>query len=138
MVCNFAGRAELKSEELMRLSIVMLSLCLLVSGGCVRPQSNDQFQPLPPEPTPHLAGKVSGNVYTSSDGHYSVPFPVSPEVGGRIMHDDSESVLFRDNWGSRIGFSSGLIYPQSGMMSVLKSRGREKALEAYATIVTAI
>jgi hypothetical protein len=72
---------------------------------------------------------VSGNFYTSARGDFSVPFPVSPEVGGRVVHDDAQSVTFHDNWGSKISFYSTPISPQSPMMTVLQKQGREKALD---------
>jgi len=101
----------------MALALLSLLLC-----GCVGPHNSS-----PRQPSLHLVGKISGNSYASPQGHFSVPFPVSPEVGGRIIRDDAESVTFHDNWGSKIGFYSKLIRPQSPMMS----EARAKALETF-------
>ena len=101
-------------------SFIIFSLVVLLSG-CA-----DQHMA-----SPRIAGRISGNIYTSPQGHFSVPFPVSREVGGRILSDDSESVTFHDNWGSKIGFSSGIIEARSPMMTLLKAEGREKALVEY-------
>ena len=81
---------------------------------------------------PPLAGTVSGRTYTSSQGQFSVSFPVSPEVGGRVISDGPESVTFHDNWGSSITFSSAAFKSQSSMMSILQSQGRERALTEFA------
>lgn len=121
-----------KTFPKVQLSYIVLCVAALFCAGCVHNDPADEFKPLPPEPAPHLVGKVVGNIYYSADGHFSVPFPVSREIQGRAAHDDPESVLFNDNWGSRIGFSSGVIYPQSPMADLLKKEGREKALDAYA------
>jgi hypothetical protein len=80
----------------------------------------------------HLIGSVHGATYTSPEGGFAVPFPVSPEVGGRILNDSKENVTFIDNWGSRIAFSGLQIMPNSSIMSVLKKDGREKALAEFA------
>lgn len=90
----------------------------LVLSGCATPQ--------------RFSGTISGPTYTSSQGGFSVPFPVSPEVGGRVVSDDPESVTFHDNWGSRITFSSVPFKSQSSMMSILQSQGRERALTEFA------
>jgi hypothetical protein len=82
--------------------------------------------------SPPLSGTISGPTYTSSHGEFSVPFPVSREVGGRVVTDAPDSVTFHDNWGSRITFSSVAFNPQSSMMSMLQSQGREKALTEFA------
>ncbi|HZM04536.1 MAG TPA: hypothetical protein VFC44_16145 [Candidatus Saccharimonadales bacterium] len=99
-----------------------LSLCGLLSGvllacGCA---------------SLRLSGSVSGGEYTSAQGNFSVPFPVSPEVGGRVRRDNAESVSFRDNWGSQISFYSAAFNAQSSMTSVLRAQGRAQALEAFA------
>jgi hypothetical protein len=83
-------------------------------------------------PQPHLSGTIKGSTYTSSAGGFSVPFPVSPEVGGRVVSDDPDGVTFHDNWGSRITFSSVPFTAQSSMMSALQSQGRERALTEFA------
>jgi hypothetical protein len=102
---------------------VLVSLAALL-GGCV-----SQTQ----EPAYHMAGHFVGNIYESPRGNFSVPMPVSREVEGRVVFDDAESVLFRDSWGSRIAFSSGKIFANSPMMTILQTQGRDKALEAYLT-----
>ncbi|MGP8201910.1 MAG: hypothetical protein ACLQU4_20660 [Limisphaerales bacterium] len=79
----------------------------------------------------HLAGRVSGNSYTSSQGHFTVPFPVSHEVGGRIIHDDAQSVTFYDNWGSKISFYSRAFNAQSPLVTPPRSEARGKALETF-------
>jgi hypothetical protein len=81
---------------------------------------------------PPLSGTISGSTYTSPQGGFSVPIPVSPEVGGRVVSDGPENVTFHDNWGSRITFSSVPFKLQSSMMSILQSQGRERALTEFA------
>ena len=83
----------------------------------------------PREPHAHVSGKIVGNSYTSPRGNFTVPNPVSPEVGGRILRDDAQSVTFRDNWGSKISFYSRPINPLSPMNSVLQTKGLQGALE---------
>jgi hypothetical protein len=100
--------------------LVIVALALLCSG-CDSPH----------QATPRLAGRISGSSYTSPQGRFSVPFPVSPEVGGRIIRDDAQSVTFHDNWGSKISFYSKPFNARSPMMSVLQAQGREKALETF-------
>jgi hypothetical protein len=90
----------------------------LVLSGCAAPQS--------------LVGTISGQTYASSRGEFSVSFPVSPEVGGRVVSDGPENVTFHDNWGSRITFSSVPFKSQSSMMSIMRSQGRERALTEFA------
>ncbi|MGA2176261.1 MAG: hypothetical protein ABSH38_14895 [Verrucomicrobiota bacterium] len=80
---------------------------------------------------PRLSGTIRGSTYTSARGEFSVGFPVSAEVGGRIASDTAESVTFRDNWGSRITYSSVVFTAQSSMMSMLEGQGREKALDEF-------
>jgi hypothetical protein len=83
--------------------------------------------------SPHrLAGSVNGSTYTSAEGGFSVAFPVSPEVGGRILTDGAQSVTFGDNWGSRITFKERAILEHSSMMTMLEKQGREKALSEFA------
>jgi hypothetical protein len=84
----------------------------------------------PHEVNPHIVGRVSGNTYTSPGGHFSVPFPVvsDPELGGRIIRDDAQSVTFHDKRGTLISFYSRPIGAKSPMMSVLQTNGPEKAL----------
>jgi len=85
--------------------------------------------------TPHkLIGSIHNSTYTSATGGFSVSFPVSAEVGGRILHDDTQSVTFRDNWGSRITFSGLPIVAHSSIMSILEKDGREKALSEFAKL----
>ncbi len=98
-------------------SLVILSL----HCGCAGPH----------HASPHIVGRISGNSYTSPQGHFSVPFPVSPEVGGRVIRDDAQSVTFYDNWGSKISFYSKPISAQSPMISVPQSEARGKALGTF-------
>jgi hypothetical protein len=82
--------------------------------------------------SPHLAGAVNGPNYTSARGGFTVPFPVSPETGGRVLKDTAQSVTFGDNWGCRIAFSSLPFEARSSMTTVLETQGREKALSEFA------
>jgi hypothetical protein len=83
--------------------------------------------------SPHrLVGSVKGSTYTSAEGGFSVPFPVSPEVGGRVLNDGPQGVTFGDNWGSRITFKERAILEQSSMTTMLEKQGREKALNEFA------
>jgi hypothetical protein len=79
----------------------------------------------------HLAGMVNGLNYTSAQGGFSVPFPVSAEVGGRVLADNPQSVTFADSWGARITFSSLPFNADSDMMKALETQGREKALSEF-------
>jgi hypothetical protein len=90
----------------------------LLLCGCAAPQ--------------RLAGSVHSSSYISARGGFSVPFPVSAELGGRILRDSAQSVTFCDNWGSRITFSGQAILEHSPIMSMLKEQGREKALREFA------
>src|SRR5580658_331459 len=72
---------------------------------------------------PHVIGKIIGNSYTSPQGRFSVPCPVSPEVGGRILRDNAQGVTFTDNWGSKITIYSTPFNAQSQMMDVLQTQG---------------
>jgi hypothetical protein len=78
---------------------------------------------------PSLSGTMRNGTYKSAAGHFSVPAPVSPEVGGRIKSDGPQTVTFSDNWGNRITFSSFAFNTQSSMEAVLRTEGREKALD---------
>ena len=82
--------------------------------------------------THRLVGSVHGSTYTSEQGGFSVAFPVSPEVGGRIRTDGAQSVTFCDNWGSRVTFTGLDILEHSSMMAMLEKQGREKALSEFA------
>jgi hypothetical protein len=82
--------------------------------------------------THRLAGSIRGSVYVSAQGGFAVPFPVSPEVKGRILTDGPQGVTFGDNWGSRITFQERAILEQSSMMTMLEKQGREKALTEFA------
>ncbi len=82
--------------------------------------------------THRLAGSVKGSTYISAAGGFAVPFPVSPEVKGRILTDGPQGVTFGDNWGSRITFQERAILDQSSMMTMLEKQGREKALAEFA------
>ncbi len=89
----------------------------LLLCGCAGPQ--------------RLAGSVHGSSYTSAAGGFSVPFPVSAEVHGRVLRDSPRSVTFVDNWGSRITFFEQAILEHSDIMSMLEKQGREKALSEF-------
>ena len=52
--------------------------------------------------THRVVGSIQGSTYTSKQGGFALAFPVSAEVGGRVLTDDAQSVTFGDNWGSRI------------------------------------
>jgi len=108
------------------LSFIVLTALPLLWCGCASPHKAD----LHPAAS-HLAGKVSGNSYTSPQGHFTVPFPVSHEVGGRIIHDDAQSVTFYDNWGSKISFYSRPFNEQSPLVTPPQSEARGKALETF-------
>jgi hypothetical protein len=99
----------------------------LLLGGCVgtRPHPH-RF------PTVHLHGSVEGYSYTSAEGGFSVPFPVSGELDGRILSDSALSVTFTDNWGRRITFAGEPILEHSPMMEMVQAQGREKALTEFA------
>lgn len=81
---------------------------------------------------PHLSGTFNGPNYVSPQGGFSVPVPVSAEVGGRVLSDGPETVTFHDNWGSRITFSSIPFKSQSSMTTTLQSQGAERALTEFA------
>ena len=80
---------------------------------------------------PSLSGTLRNGTYKSAEGQFSVSVPVSPEVGGRVKSDSPQSVTFIDNWGNRITFSSFAFNAQSSMETVLKTEGREKALDGF-------
>jgi hypothetical protein len=102
-------------------------------SGCVKVSEGTLQEPAPKRPTPvHVVGKISGNNYTSPQGGFTVTFPVTPEFGGRIVHDDALSVTFHDNRGIRVTFYSRQFNAQSPMMAVLRKDGRRKALEILA------
>jgi len=82
--------------------------------------------------THRVVGSVHATTYTSEQGGFSVPFPVSPEVGGRIRTDDAKSVTFCDNWGSRVTFTGLAILEHSSMTTMLATQGREKAMSEFA------
>jgi hypothetical protein len=82
--------------------------------------------------THRLAGSVKGSTYISTEGGFAVPFPVSPEVRGRVLSDSPQGVTFGDNWGSRITFQERAILEPSSMMTMLEKQGREKALTEFA------
>lgn len=109
------------SFVLRHLSFVVLSSLSLLWCGCASPG----------QASPHIVGRITGNSYTSPQGHFSVPFPVSPEVGGRVVRDDEQSVTFYDNWGSKISFYSRPFDARSPMMSAPQSEARARALETF-------
>jgi hypothetical protein len=85
----------------------------------------------PHEIRPYVSGRIVGRSYISPEGHFSVPFPLSAEVGGRILRDDAQSVTFHDNWGSKISFYSRSFTAQSPLMTIPQSQERGKALETF-------
>jgi len=110
-------------------SVTMMWLgAALLLCGCVAPKRSAGFAA-----PKKLVGSVHNSTYTSAEGGFSVPFPVSPEVGGRILNDSAQNVTFRDNWGSRITFSGLPIVAHSSIMSIMEKDGREKALAEFAT-----
>jgi hypothetical protein len=121
MTHQFPNDSMTKSARGCRLSFGHSLVILSLLCGCAGPR----------QASPHIVGRISGNSYTSPQGHFSVPFPVSPEVGGRVIRDDAQSVTFHDNWGSKISFYSKPISAQSPMMSAPQSQEREKALGTF-------
>jgi hypothetical protein len=105
---------------------IWVATALLLCGCAGSHQSSH-----PPRPA-HLRGSIHGFTYTSAEGGYSVPFPVSADVDGRVLTDGPQSVTFIDNWGSRITFKSQAILENSSMKSMLDTQGREKALGEFA------
>lgn len=102
-----------------KLGIMALSLgAILLACGCAS--------------THRLAGSIKGSTYISAEGGFAVPFPVSPEVKGRVLNDGPQDVTFGDNWGSRITFQERTFLEQSSMMTMLEKQGREKALSEFA------
>jgi hypothetical protein len=101
----------------------------LLLGGCYSPKK----PPRPARPPPvHLTGSVHGSIYSSAEGGFSVPFPVSADLNGRVMNDGPQNVTFTDNWGSHITFYGQAILEQSAMIPMLEKEGREKALGDFA------
>ncbi len=104
----------------LKINLIGSLLCVgLLLGGCGTPSQ-------------HIVGSFNGPTYISARGGFSVPIPVSAEVGGRVLTDGPETVTFHDNWGSRITFSSFTFNLQSSMTSVMESQGRERALTEFA------
>ena len=101
----------------------------LLLCGCYEPHR--PARPVPPAPV-HLRGSVHGSMYTSAEGGFSVPFPVSADLNGRISRDEAQNVTFTDNWGSHITFYGQAILPHSPMVPMLEKEGREKALGEFA------
>jgi hypothetical protein len=150
MACNFAALPELKSEAPMTNAEARMThqarrpnlkcwkghifaLTVLLWCGCVseEPHSSPLLEASPHEPRPHLAGRISGSTYTSSRGGFSVPFPVSPDENGRVVHDDAQSVTFHDKIGSKISFYSREFNAQSSLVTAPHSEARSQALEAF-------
>lgn len=107
-------------------SIESLCLTLFLLAGCASPQGSQTPR------QPRLAGTLRGPTYYSAHRDFSVPVPVSPEVGGHISADGPETVTFVDNWGSRITFSLLPFNGVSSMMSVLQTQGHQAALTEFA------
>jgi hypothetical protein len=94
--------------------------------GCVGPHRTARPAPV------HLHGSVHGSFYTSAEGGFSVPFPVTADLNGRVLADGAQNVTFTDNWGSRNSFAGQAILEHSPMMAMLEKDGREKALSEFA------
>lgn len=112
--------------------ILAVTLCC----GCVKVTDATMgapppAEPLKPEPTPRLMGRVSGDTYVSARGKFAVVFPVSRDYGGRISHDDEESVTFTDRLANRISFYSKQFTSLSPMAAALQKEGVEKALTTF-------
>jgi hypothetical protein len=116
------SRMKLKSGIIAMWVGTALLLC-----GCVGEPHRSK-----PPPKVRLHGSVHGSIYTSAEGGFSVPFPVSAEVRGRILSDSAQTVTFVDDWGSHITFYGQAILDSSPMMPMLKKEGREKALSDFA------
>lgn len=97
----------------MRICIVPLLLVLVVAG-CVT-----------------MSGRVNGPTYYSSEGNFSVPFPVSIEMGGKVLSDGPRTVTFHDKLGSRITFTALPFKEESPMTKVLQHGGTEPALTDF-------
>jgi hypothetical protein len=108
------------------LVIIVLSTLSLLWCGCAGPHNAS-----PRPASPHIVGRISGNFYTSPQGHFSVPFPVMPELGGCVSRDDAQSVTFHDDRGGKISFYSRSFNARSPLMSVPQSEARAKALETF-------
>jgi hypothetical protein len=100
----------------------------LLLCGCFQPKRPTHHDP----PPVHLRGSVHGSTYTSAEGGFSVPFPVSADLNGRILSDGAQNVTFTDNWGSRNSFAGQAILQHSPMLAMLEKDGREKALNEFA------
>jgi len=111
------------------LAVASALLCGCVHEGDPTLGVNAPREAPPPEKTPRLVGRVSGNVYISAHGGFAVTFPVSREYGGHPAADDEQGVTFRDRLGNRISFSSREFAPESQMMAVMRTKGRDQALE---------
>ena len=101
----------------------------LLLGGCYEPHK--PARPARPAAI-RLQGSVHGNIYTSAEGGFSVAFPVSADLNGRIMSESVQNVTFTDNWGSHITFYGQAILEHSPMIPMLEKEGREKALGEFA------
>jgi hypothetical protein len=97
----------------------------LLLCGCAGPHNK-------PAKPPRLVGAVQGYTYSSTQGGFSVPFPVTADLNGRIQSDSAQSVTFIDNWGSHITFSGEAVLEQSPIMSMVQTQGKEKALTEFA------
>ena len=84
---------------------------------------------------PKIAGKVVGETYTSAQQDYSVPFPVDPGMGGRVVgdstNDNDNGVTFQDDLGSRVSFYALPFDVNSDWAKSLQIEGREKPLNWF-------
>src|SRR5208282_4933216 len=79
---------------------------------------------------PKLTGKVVGETYISARQDYSIPFPVDPGMGGRVVGDSTNEndngVTFVDDLGSRVSFYALPFDANTELAKSMQSEGREK------------
>jgi len=74
----------------------------------------------------HLHGSVHGSFYTSAEGGFSVPFPVTADLNGRVLADGAQNVDFYRQLGSRNSFAGQAILEHSPMMAMLEKDGGKR------------
>ncbi|HEY4990160.1 MAG TPA: hypothetical protein VII09_10155 [Opitutaceae bacterium] len=77
------------------------------------------------EPSATLSGSVSGTVYTSPTGAFTMEIPVLPALGGQVR-DTENVVTFRDNYGLQI--SVGAFAQDATLRWELSTRGTKDYL----------
>jgi hypothetical protein len=107
-----------------------LAVLSLAAAGCVGPHDSE-----PKTPHVHVVGTISGNTYISPRGDFSVPCPVNPDEGGRVLHDDPQSVTFFDNLGNRVSFYSKQFNEKSALNTLPQSHERGQALESFSKLI---